>query len=144
MLGLIGVRKLVCRLPRGDCSDQHCGPERASCVGLLRIFEYYAYFISHGQGSACDGRVRPHGLAASAFKQSCPIYSRNEPHTIRKLFFAMMSSCPMKRRIRSVAMYVRYPAARGAVAYPIAAIQVDLQVSTQLRVLTTDRRSTAY
>ena len=26
MLGLIGVRKFVCRLPRGDCSDQHCGP----------------------------------------------------------------------------------------------------------------------
>ena len=68
MLGLISVRKLVCRLPRGDCSDQHCGPERALCVGLLRMFEYYAYFISHGQESACGGRVRPHGLAVSAFK----------------------------------------------------------------------------
>ena len=47
MLGLIGddVRKLVCRLPRGDCSDQHCGPEaeRALCVGLLCMFEYYPY-----------------------------------------------------------------------------------------------------
>ena len=42
MLGLIGAHKPVSRLPRGDCSDQHCGPERASCVGLLRMFEYYA------------------------------------------------------------------------------------------------------
>ena len=86
MLGLISVRKLVCRLPRGDCSDQHCGPERALCVGLLRMFEYYAYFISHGQESACGGRVRPHGLAVSAFKQSCPIYSRNEPTYYGGLF----------------------------------------------------------
>ena len=42
MLQVIGVRKPVSRLLRGDCSDQHCGPERASCVGLLRMFEYYA------------------------------------------------------------------------------------------------------
>ena len=33
--------------------------------------------------SACGGRVRPHGLAVSAFKQSaCPIYSRNEPKAL--------------------------------------------------------------
>ena len=65
MLGLIGVRKFVCRLPRGDCSDQYCGPERALCVGPLRMFEYYTYSISHGQESACGGRIRPHGLAVS-------------------------------------------------------------------------------
>ena len=65
MLGVIGARKPVSRLPRGDCSDQHCGLERAWCGGPLSIVEYYAYSISHGQESACGGRVRPHGLAAS-------------------------------------------------------------------------------
>ena len=81
MLQVIGVRKPVSRLPRGDCSDQHCGPERAWCVGPLRMFEYYAYSISHGQESACGGRVRPHGLAVSVFKQSCTNDSCNEPIT---------------------------------------------------------------
>ena len=65
MLGVIGARKPVSRLPRGDCSDQYCGPERALCVGPLRMFEYYTYSISHGQESACGGRVRPHRLAVS-------------------------------------------------------------------------------
>ena len=65
MLWVIGARKPVSRLPRGDCSDQHCGPERAWCGGPLSIVEYYAYSISHGQESACGGRVRPHGLAVS-------------------------------------------------------------------------------
>ena len=31
----------------------------------LSMFEYYVYSISHGQESACGGRVRPHGLAVS-------------------------------------------------------------------------------
>ena len=79
MLQVIGVRKPVSRLPRGDCSDQHCCPERAWCAVALSMLEYYVYSISNGQESACGGRVRPHGLAVSAFKQSCPIYSRNEP-----------------------------------------------------------------
>ena len=67
MLQVIGVRKPVSRLPRADCSDQHCGPERAWCNGPLSnsIVEYYAYSISHGQESACGGRIRPHGLAVS-------------------------------------------------------------------------------
>ena len=45
MLLVIGVRKPVSRLPRADCSDQHCGPERAWCNGPLSIVEYYAYSI---------------------------------------------------------------------------------------------------
>ena len=65
MLGVIGARKPVSRLPRGDCSDQYCGPERALCVGPLRMFEYYTYSISHGQESACGGQVWPHRLAGS-------------------------------------------------------------------------------
>ena len=65
MLGVIGARKPVSRLPRGDCSDQYCGPERALYVGPLCMFEYYTYSISHDQESACGGRDRPHGLAVS-------------------------------------------------------------------------------
>ena len=67
MLGLIGVRKLVCRLPRGDCSDQHCGPERAMCVGLLRMFDYYAYpySISHGQDARSPLAAAGFGLTDS-------------------------------------------------------------------------------
>ena len=65
MLQVIGVRKPVSRLPRADCSDQHCGPERAWCNGPLSIVEYHAFSISHGQESACGGRIRPHGLAVS-------------------------------------------------------------------------------
>ena len=40
MLLTIGVRKPVSRLLRGDCSDQHCGPERAWWVGQLGMLEY--------------------------------------------------------------------------------------------------------
>ena len=65
MLGLIGVRKPVSRLPRGDCSDQHCCPERAWCAVALSMFEYYVYSICPGQESACGGRVQPHRLAVS-------------------------------------------------------------------------------
>ena len=65
MLQVIGVRKPVSRLPRGDCSDQHCCPERAWCALALSMLEYYVYSISHGQESACGGRIRPHGLAVS-------------------------------------------------------------------------------
>ena len=65
MLQVIGVRKPVSRLPRADCGDQHRGPERAWCNGPLGTVEYDAYSISHGQESACGGRIRPHGLAVS-------------------------------------------------------------------------------
>ena len=65
MLLVTVVRKPVTRLPRGDCSDQHRGPERAWCVVPLSVFEYYAYSINHGQESACGGRIQPHGLAVS-------------------------------------------------------------------------------
>ena len=39
MLQVIGVRKPVSRLPRGDCSDQHCCPERAWCAVALSMLE---------------------------------------------------------------------------------------------------------
>jgi len=65
MLQVIGVRKPVSRLLRGDCSDQHCGPERAWWVGQLGMLEYYIYSINHGQESACGGRVRTHGLTVA-------------------------------------------------------------------------------
>ena len=66
MLQVIAVRKPVSRLLRGDCSDQHCGPERAWWVGQLGMLEYYyIYSINHGQESACDGRVRTHGLTVA-------------------------------------------------------------------------------
>ena len=43
MLQVIGVRKPVSRLPRGDCSDQHCCPERAWCaVALSYRVQYLA------------------------------------------------------------------------------------------------------
>ena len=58
MLQVIGACKPVSRLARGDCSDQHCCPERAWCVVALSMFEYYVYSINHGQESALDGRVR--------------------------------------------------------------------------------------
>ena len=80
MLQVIGVRKPVSRLPRpkseevtAAITDQHCCPERAWCAIALSMLEYYVYSISNGQEFACGGRVRPHGLAVSAFKQSCPI-----------------------------------------------------------------------
>ena len=65
MLQVIGVREPVSRLPRGDCSDQHCCPERAWCAVALSMFEYYVYSICPGQESACGGRVQPHRLAVS-------------------------------------------------------------------------------
>ena len=65
MLQVIGVRKPVSRLLKGDCSDQHCGPERAWWVGQLGMLEYYVYSINHGQESACGGRVRTHGLTVA-------------------------------------------------------------------------------
>ena len=57
MLQVIGACKPVSRLARGDCSDQHCCPERAWCVVALSMFEYYVYSINHGQESALDGWV---------------------------------------------------------------------------------------
>ena len=37
MLQVIGACKPVSRLARGDCSEQHCCPERAWCVVALSI-----------------------------------------------------------------------------------------------------------
>ena len=67
MLGLIGVRKPVSRLLRGNCSDQHCGPERAWWVGQLGMLEYYIYTPSTMARSplACGGQVRTHGLTVA-------------------------------------------------------------------------------
>ena len=47
---------------RGDCSDQHCGPERAWWIGQLGMLDYYIYSINHGQESACGSRVQTHRL----------------------------------------------------------------------------------
>ena len=50
MLQVIGVRKPVSRLPRGDSTAERCGPERASWVGQLRMrsrmFEYNGFSVN--------------------------------------------------------------------------------------------------
>ena len=47
MLQVIGACKPVSRLPRGDCSDQHCCPERTWCVVAFSMFDYCTMYTPH-------------------------------------------------------------------------------------------------
>ena len=46
------------------------------------MFEYYAYSISHGQESACGGRVRPHSLAVSVLNNHEQMTHTTSPETL--------------------------------------------------------------
>ena len=76
-------RPLLPRLQEGGRRGTS-SPGLTTSVVLLSILEYYAYSISPGQAAAHGGHDMHSGGHRRAFKQSCAIYSHNEPHSIKK------------------------------------------------------------